>query len=142
MADPLSIISGITGLLVIGAKIYLQLDQFIGAVQSAPEDIKDLAREIQDPCSILRKVEQTFKKGAQHDDLMSDLGAVLESCLSKFVTLQELVQLYAVKSDDSKVSQTLKGWRWALQEKQIGALRDQLGAHKMTLNITLLLCSQ
>lgn len=72
---------------------------------------------------------------------MSDF-AVLESCLSKFVTLQELVQLYAVKPDGSKVSQTLKGWRWALQENQIAALRNQLGVHKMTLNITLLLCSQ
>lgn len=142
MADLLSVISGITGLLAIGGKIYLQLDQFIGAVQSAPEDIKDLAREIRDFCSILERVEHTFKMGVQHDGLMSDLGAVLESCLSKFVMLQELVQLYAVNPDDSKVSQTLKGWRWALQERQIAALRDQLGAHKMTLNITLLLCLQ
>lgn len=142
MADPLSVISGIAGLLAIGANIYLQLDQFIGAVQSAPDDIKDLAREIQDFCSILGRVEETFKKGVHHDGLMSDLGAVLESCASKFLMLQELVQLYAVKPGDSKVSQTLKGWRWTLQESQVAALRDQLGAHKMTLDITLLLCSQ
>lgn len=142
MTEPLSIISGVAGLLVIGTSIYVQLDQFIGSVQSAPSDIKDLAREIKDFCSILGRVEQTFKTGDHHNGLMSDFGAVLDSCMSKFLQIQELVELYGVKPDDTKLSQRMKGWRWMLQEKQVAGLRDQLAAHKLTLSITLLLCSQ
>lgn len=139
MGDPFSVFSAMAGLVAIGTKICVELSQFINNVRCAPSGIQNLAHQLQELCSILGSLERTFRNGVCHEELSSDLRAVLDSCMEKFLQLGVIVQRYGVKSGDGRLVQLWKRCMWAFQEKEVVALGNQFEAHKTTLNITLLL---
>lgn len=137
MTEYLSVSSSIAGLIDLGTLIYGQLDEFIGDARSAHKDTQNLARELQEICLILGRLERAFGDGEHNDGPYSDLRVVLGSCMTKFSQLGVLVQAYRVKQSDGKFLQQWKYWRWTFREKEVAAIRDQLEAHKRTLNIAL-----
>lgn len=146
MADPLSAATSIASLISVGFKTSLQLSQFIESVRAAPGDIRDLAKELTDLCSILKKLQAAFSKGdnrasIQHKELSRDFENVLDSCMDKFIQLQMLVKAHEIKNSDGALARKWKGWRWTFQEKEVLTLKTQLEAHKATLNITLTLAT-
>lgn len=144
MADPLALISSIAGLIAVGTKISVQLSDFLGSIRSAPSDIRDLAQELTDLCSILRRLQDIFSKnnGLHHQELSSDFQSVLNSCMDKLLQLQVLVGTYRVKEGAGFLTKRWKAFSWTFQEKEVAVLRGQLEAHKATLNIALLLSTQ
>lgn len=142
MADPLSLVSAIVGLTAVGTKIFNQLYQFIDSFRSAPSNIVSLARELEELCSILTRLESTLNNGVRHEVLWLGLRDVLESCVKRFSQLEALVKVYGIRPGDRKIYWQWKKWRWTFQEKEVAGLRVQLEAHKATLNITLLLSTQ
>lgn len=146
MADPLSLLSSLAGLTAVGAKLSVDLYQFIDTIRSAPGDIRSLAKELTDLCSIIKRLQTTFNNTSngslQHKELSKDFLNVLDSCMEKFLQLQVLLKTHEIKSTDGILARKWKQWSWTLQEKEVTALRAQLEAHKATLNITLLLATQ
>lgn len=142
MADPLSLVSAIVGLTAVGTKLFNQLYQFIESFRSAPSNVLSLARELEDLCSILTRLESTLNSGVRHEVLWLGLRDVLESCVKRFSQLEMLVKACGIRGGDGRFVRQWKKWRWTFQEKEVTALRIQLEAHKATLNITLLLATQ
>lgn len=138
MADPLSITVSITALLTTGVRIC----QFIDDARSAPSGIRDLARELQDLCSILRDLERNFSNDARHEELWLNLKDVLDSCMRKFQQLQQLANTHMIRTGDSWYLRQQKKLKWPFREKEVVYLRAQLEAHKSTLNIALLVSTR
>lgn len=143
MADPISIIASISGIISIGTSLSIQLYQFIDNLQSAPSDIRELAQELNSLCSILAQIQKIISKnnGLPHQEVSVDLQDVLKSCRAKLVQLQMVVKAHEIRGGATFLSKRWKAWSWTLQEKEVTVLKTQLMAHKQTLGVTLVLCN-
>lgn len=142
MADLLSIVASITGLVATGTSLTTQVYQFIDSIRSASNDLQNLARELKELCSILQKLEKNFSNGVRHQELWVNLKDVLGSCMTKFLQLESLIKAHQIKTKDGWISRQWKRGKWVLRDKEVKSLRTQLEVHKATLKITLLLSTQ
>lgn len=142
MPDPLSIVVSISGVAAVGTEALAQLYLFIRGIRYASDNIQNLARELQDLCTVLEKLEKNFNTGVRHKELWLDLKEVLHSCKNLFLRLRGIVKAHRIKRDDGWFLRQWKRGKWTLQEKEVTYLRSQLEAHKATLKITLLLSAQ
>lgn len=131
MVELLSITSAAA---VVGSRILTRLNQFINKVRSTPSSIQSLAREVQELCLVLERLEIIFKDREPNQKLSLDLRVVINSCMDNFTKLEQLVQVHKIKDDEGKISQQLKCWRWAFQETQVAALKDQLEENRVALS--------
>lgn len=100
MTDPLSIVASITSLLAVGTQVTKEPYQFIDSARSASGDIRDLARELRELCSILGDLERNFGNDVRHKELWLNLEDVLGSCMRRFQQLQALVNTHMIKAGD------------------------------------------
>lgn len=130
MADPVPVAASIAGVAAVGAKVLTQLNKFIGNARLAPGNTQELAREVQELCSILWKLEAIFRDREHCRELSSDLSVAIDSCMDKFIQLGQLIQAHEIKDGKGRMLQQWKSWRWAQKEMQVTTLRSQLEAHR------------
>lgn len=149
MADPLSIVGTVAGLVVLGAKLACKATTFVGDVSSASEDIGAVLTELHALCGVLSKLERLLRdelkqgtgQGVIPTELSADLSLVLDSCMDLFVKLQLFLERYSTKQGNGLLAVKWKQMKWVIKEKDLKNLRVGLAAHKATLNVTLGLAS-
>lgn len=128
MADPISITSGITGLITLSTAVLAAGYKYMNSVSSAPEDFKSLVRETASLSTVLCQLisHSLSKKTVQH------IGAhrfeqqdVLQDCEETLYNIQSLIrdcELVNRRGGRNVVNTLL----WPLKKKEIIKNRERL----------------
>jgi hypothetical protein len=132
--DPLSITSGVIGIISSLAALSMKINDFYGDVQGAALEIQQLTHEVQDLTLVLKNLENAQAKGILPHNLKNDIGTILRR-------LDGSVSETALFLDRTK-KRKLQGVYWAFTGKnQCSQLCRRLESYKSTINVTLTLSS-
>lgn len=137
MADPLSAISAISGLLLASVKVTKEIYKFRQGFREAPDDVKQLCDSLESIQSILQQLQDALKPDASADRMLpdgvhADLMKMIQNCNGIYDRLLKLTKEYGRRA---------KGWdrtRWVMVgQGEAAKLGEMLVTHKLTLSITL-----
>jgi hypothetical protein len=142
MGEPLSLAINVTKLVTKEFTASREVYSAVEAISNAPEHIKAIAGDLEDVYSILGCL-----KGYLEDVEMSvgvlqaagkvNIASVIENCLQIFMRINLLVNSYNSRGHRGGIGD-MGNWRkikYSFKIAEIKALRSQLAAHKMTLNM-------
>ncbi|KAF3008266.1 hypothetical protein E8E14_001935 [Neopestalotiopsis sp. 37M] len=140
MADPLSIASGIAGLLSLAGAAFHGVHQYVRTVKDAKDFIKALSKELQSLSSVLQGVK-VLAEAFEQDGTGPSVGLGLEHISSCRTVLDEILKetkkireaINSQKSLNSKVEYV----KWPFRKSKTEDLINQLSRHKATLTLAL-----
>ena len=138
MADPLSVASGIAGVVVAAGQISSLLIKFTKSTIAAPQQAKLVLTEVSDIGEILSHL-QSFLLGLDLPDRsrasllkVEMLVTIISGCVLTFSELERLLD--ELKTDNLDVLDRLK---WARKESALAGLIQRLQNHKTSLSLVL-----
>jgi hypothetical protein len=144
MAEPLSLVVTIITLVTKAFTISKDLHSAVEQISNAPKHIKAIAADLEDFYAILGSL-----KGYLEDVEMSagvlqaaekiNIASVIENCLTIFTRINFLVNSYNSRGRYGGIGD-MGNWRkikYSFKIAETEALRNQLSAHKMTLNMAI-----
>ncbi|KAI0887053.1 ankyrin [Annulohypoxylon maeteangense] len=139
MADPLSIIASVTGVVTFAASTARSLISLIQEVADAPEEISHIRRDVQNLSVVLGSIQDIW---ARYDLKSEDLALVaslteyLSLCQDSMQSIRVLLLPLAAKGSGRRSPLRMVGW--VMKKGEIKALRERLQEGKASLNITIL----
>ncbi|EPS37735.1 hypothetical protein H072_8549 [Dactylellina haptotyla CBS 200.50] len=128
--DPLSITTGVVGLISSLASLSLKINDFYDDFRSADAEIRDLTTQVDSLGLTLKRLDDI--KGAIAPNALNDLSKILQ----RLGTVINEIELFITTTS----ARRLRGSYWALTgKKQCIQLGRRLDQYKSTLNITLTL---
>ncbi|KAK0657886.1 P-loop containing nucleoside triphosphate hydrolase protein [Cercophora newfieldiana] len=138
MADPLSIASGVAGLLTLSAAAYDALSTFLANTKNAPKAVREILTEVTEMRLALMSASEllaTFDNVAHSRKKMVQLEHLILVLTQVFDTFSELRHLLARFSHIPKALWARIKWAW-LQSKA-NDLMQRLRSHKSSLSLIL-----
>ncbi|CUS08712.1 unnamed protein product [Tuber aestivum] len=136
--DPLSVVSGISGTVAVGAKVLVALHGFAKGVKSAPEELKLLTRELEDLCKIMDNFRKKTGGHVVNQGIEDSSAAILDI----FMQLNQLITEHTVSKKDGFLKKGWKQVKWHYIEKDIADLRVHLNSNKGNLLVALTLANE
>lgn len=135
MADPLSMIASIAGLVALGAQVSNLLAQMISDAKAVDSVLTELTHNLLILCTVLAEVQaiSTWRESAG-DTL---LPVVLERCESSLKELQALIEMFQTSVTTGRLQKRWLQLTWAGKQQQIAAISARISEHKATLTLTL-----
>jgi hypothetical protein len=153
MTDPLSITAGVVGLVSFAYSLCSSTFETFDKIADAPKHMQDVSVDLKSMYGILATLQyylddETTSKGVLHPMTSIDLEDILKNCIDIFQRLGTLVGHY--RKDETTAGQSerrgefgvWKRVRATWKEPQIKVLRNELAAHKLTLNVALATANQ
>jgi len=142
MADPLSIAASIAGLLSLGMRIGVTLNEFITSAKSAPASVRAISDELDTLTRVLTYIQEVITKdnGSKVVDA-GLLSAALSGCMKSFEELESRLSALRTQFQGNTVRKVWAQISWPTKEKEIVFMAQRLGEHKATLGIALQLKS-
>lgn len=136
MADPLSVVASITGLIMAGIQITTTVGQFISNTAAAPVLARTVSSEVHDFVVVISSLQpivlgslNSVTRASMID--VDELVVTITGCILTLSDLEREVDGLAV-NDNMGIRARLK-WAWA--EPSILGLIQRLQHHKMSLNL-------
>ena len=141
MAEPLSIVSVVAQILSTCISLCQSTAQLVDQIQYAPQHIAAIATDLRAFYGILGNLQgylndEETRRGVLHPTTSGDIWTVLENCVTIFRQFHAIVHGYLTAFHSPEVRQWNRV-KWTWKEKEVLQLRDQLGAHKITLNVAI-----
>jgi hypothetical protein len=144
MGEPLSLATNMLKLITNAVTASKEVYSAVEAISNAPNHIKAISSDLEDFYSILGSL-----KGYLEDVDMStgvlqaaekvNIASVIENCLHIFTRISLLVNSYNSRGHRGGIGD-MGNWRkvkYSFRIAETEALRSQLAAHKMTLNMAI-----
>jgi hypothetical protein len=142
--DPLSIATGVVGLLSAAISISTTLGEVIQRTRKAPKECRDARREVEDIRNVLSQL-QLFLLGASKASksrtsliLVEQVVATLASCVTTFSDLDVFVE--TLNSDDRMG--LMDRFRWIAKTKELTKIIAQLQMHKSSLTLMMVILTR
>ena len=136
MADPLSIATGVVGLLGYALHGSKRMLEFIESIRNAPKDVAALSldlRALHDVLATLAGMQNEFNS---NPTIIDCLRVPLENCVDIFTDFTATLNQFVVTTRDGSMRvRTWKNIVWAFREKEISLFRDTTLAYKASLNM-------
>ena len=135
MADPLTVATGVVGIVMAAAKLSLLLTEFTKNTNAAPQQAKAVLTEVRDIGEILEQL-QPFLGTAPPDRSRSSLlkvdkvVTIVSGCVLTFSELEKLLD--EMKTEDLNI---LDRFKWVRKKSTIGGLIQRLQNHKASLSL-------
>lgn len=135
MADPLSIVASIAGLVALGAHVTNGLAELISAAKTADSQLTELTDDLLILCTILIEIEaiSTWRESGGGNLL----PVALQRCERTLMELQGIIEVF---QDSIARGGLQKRWlqlTWINKQKQIAAISARISEHKATLMLSL-----
>lgn len=139
MADPLSVVAGVAGLLSLTIQVSDLLYKHVHAIKNAPKDAQELVDELQSLRQVLSSLEVFLEsqemKGRKFKETSTLLGAI-HGCQTKITELKLRVEKLINKHG---LPQILERSKWYFQHEEhvevITTLHRYLNIFQLSLNI-------
>jgi hypothetical protein len=138
MADPLSMLAGITGVLAFTAKLTREVIALASEIRDAPEDITDLRLELQHLSSLIQSTDDLSTKYPLRPDC-KPLGDTVIECLERCRTVMEAIKLQLRKFVSSGIARRspMRMISWTMRKDKIQNLRSKLRDSKAMLELSI-----
>jgi hypothetical protein len=129
MADPISIGSGIAGLISLSSAVLAAGFHYVNSVSSAPEDFKNLVRETASLSGLLSQFvshslsEQTVQQIGSHTIIQQDIQ---QDCAATLRNIQSLIRDCEFAGGHRRKT-AVNALLWPLKQKEIIKNRERLG---------------
>lgn len=134
MTDPVSLVTGIAGLLSLAGEVISKCYRYGCAVSGAPDEAKRLVTELTGLSGILVGVQVLVKNSALPE---YQLETSLKNCLYVLQTLSSKLQKYSPESGTSTGKRTISRLLWPLRRSDTEELITAVERHKNTLSLSL-----
>ena len=136
MADPLSIGSGIAGLISLAGLVLGQCYKYGCAVADAPGEAKRLAAELATLSGVLVTIQGL---GSHFDDQLAenDLVSVLKGCEQALQHISTHLQTVAAKASHTSMKRAVNRLAWPLRRSETLELIAAVERQKSTLSLTI-----
>jgi hypothetical protein len=144
MADPLSIASGIAGLVAIADTIFGRVYSYARAVKGAAKEIEELACEIRNLSGILHGLElvlsELLKDSAEPNLRLHHINscrATLLKIRNKLDSPNITASLHPALPSTAKFASTFQKLKWPFSRPETTELLAEIERHKATINVAL-----
>ncbi|KAF2118626.1 hypothetical protein BDV96DRAFT_642815 [Lophiotrema nucula] len=130
MADPLSVIASVVGIVGAGTKLAITLYDLCDKAKNAPHSIREIASNLSLLSTILENIADVLKrhKDVYEERLLTDTEAVLK----KYDDVQTAVRALIIRQDGFRVR-----LKWALKDTKVRELLVQIEGVKSALSLVL-----
>ena len=138
MADPLSVVAGIVGVLAFTASTARSLTTLTAAVRDAPNDIVDLRLELQNLSALIQSAHDVVSKHPMRPDdapLAETVRDCLEHCQVIMQSIQSQLKQFLSKSGGRR--SPMRVISWTMRKSEIRSLRVRLGDSKASLQLAI-----
>jgi len=150
--EPITIIgavSAIVGLVDVGAKLCISLNDMAKAFSSAPDAMSLMKRGVSSLVSVLQQLQDALKDGSSNglelsQEARSNLQNILENCglvLASLKTILDKFEHYPKNIEGAAAVVKIKAikmrFRWMIEESEVVKVRKSLDSHVWTLQLTL-----
>lgn len=140
MSDPLSIVSGIAGLIALAATTAQGLTTLIADIRDAPADIQDLNHDVKALSSLIKTTDDLYSVyGLKAEDaaLTETFNDSLRGCLRPMKDLEKLLQRFSgTERGDSRKS-PIRIMMWTMRKGEVRSHRDRLRDSKASLTLAI-----
>ena len=141
MAEVIGLASGIATLVAATCTSCQTLSNAIDGIKNAPKHAAIIGNDLKDFYRVLGTLQallddEESAAGVVQSATSENLSRVLESSMSIFADINGLIGDFSSRGSSTEV----KLWRrvrWTFKEKEVGELRRNLTAHKITLNLAI-----
>lgn len=140
MADPLSIVASVTGILAFAATTARGLTTLVQDIHDAPEDILSVGRDVQTLAAVLATAHDTCVRhdiGVEDKDLAASLREYAEMCQDAMHGLRTLLKPLAAGAEGGRRSPMRFVLGWTMRKGEVRALRGRLNEGKASLTLAL-----
>lgn len=129
MAEPLSITSGIAGLITLGSEVLAAGYKYVNSVASAKDDIKSLVHETALLSTVLSQLishslsEETAQRSGSHTLVQQD---VLHACEKTLRNIRSLICDFELTGGNRR-GNAVNSLLWPLKQQEISKNRERLG---------------
>ncbi len=138
MADPLSIASGIGGLIALAASTAQGLTTLITDIRNAPAEIEDLKQDLQALDTVIKTTANLYQVyGLKVEDaaLSETFSGILEGCVRPMQNLEKVLQRFSGSDSKSGRRSPMVMMLWTMRKGEIRGLRDRLRDGKASLTL-------
>ncbi|KAJ0375418.1 hypothetical protein COL26b_006297 [Colletotrichum chrysophilum] len=140
MADPLSIVASVIGVVTAAVQVTQALHDFIGGIRDAPQNLYDTSDHLKALTDILDKFEVELRKHNETpgslSTLLSQAKPTIEACQTACNEFHAWLKRATRHSDASHIS-----WRDRIglqyEDKTINAFKSRLQSYESTINLAL-----
>jgi hypothetical protein len=140
--DPLSVTSGVVGLIVTAVQAAQAVSTLISDIKDAPTDVKDLQSDVKSLAALLATTQSlydTYGKKSVQD--AATFGVTLDICLQRCIGplkgLEELLKPFGAGSAKKRsLGRALSWFTWIMKKGAIKGLKDRLKDAKASLTLT------
>ncbi|KAI1453669.1 ankyrin [Annulohypoxylon moriforme] len=138
MADPLSVIASVAGVVAFAASTARSLISLIQEMADAPEEILHIRRDVQNLSVVLGSVQDIWAtKNLRSEDvaLVTSLTEYVNLCQDSMQSIRVLLVPLAAKGSGRRSPMRMVGW--VMKKGEVKTLRERLQESKASLNITI-----
>ncbi|KAF7376975.1 putative nacht and ankyrin domain protein [Mycena sanguinolenta] len=140
--DPLSITSGVAGVISLAVQVAQTVSTLISDIKDAPVDVKDLESDIKSLAALLATTQSLYD--AHGKNLVQDaatfditLNICLERCVGPLKELEELLKPFGAASTKKRnLLRVMNSLSWVMKKGVIKGLKDRLKDAKASLTLT------
>lgn len=140
MADPLSIVASVIGVVTAAVRVTQTLHNFIGGIRDAPQNLRDTSDHLKALTDILEKFDVELNKYNETPEnlstLLSQAKPTIEACKIACEEFLAWLRKATRHSDASHIS-----WRDRIgllyEDKTINAFKSRLQSYESTINLAL-----
>lgn len=137
MADPLSVVAGVTGVLAFTAKLAQEVITMISDIKDAPRDIADLQFDLRNLSSLVlsaHSVSVRYPLRPEDKPLEDTVKECLEQCQTVIDTIKERLSMFQGKG---KAKSLMRRGMWYLRKVTIKDERDRLRDSKAMVELSI-----
>ena len=136
--DPLSIATGVAGLVALGAEVIKIIEEYYTSAKNAPKEIRDIKTELKSLSMVLQRLEQVLRSdkigsNSVSFDTSSVLATALISCESKIREVTAKLK----RPNDSSTARIWERLKWPFSEKEVQKLLETLRRYIHTFQFSL-----
>jgi hypothetical protein len=136
MADPLSTIAGVVGVLGFALHGAKRLYELIDGIQGAPHDIAAISTDLKALYEVLGTLESMDKSSERLQPLYCCLQAPLDNCVEVFAEFTTMLHNFThVTRNTARRKRVWSNIVWVFKDKEVQLLRDTLITYKASLNL-------
>ena len=137
MGDPLSIASGIAGLVAIADTIFSRTYRYARLVKNAEKDVEELASEIRSLSGLLHGLALVLNELEAETSERNFRLHHINSCRGTLTKIEKKLDNYDFGANKGIVDKTLRKLKWPFSVEETKELIAEVGRHKATINVAL-----
>jgi hypothetical protein len=136
MADPLSTVAGVVGVLGFALHGAKRLYELIDGIQGAPHDVAAISADLKALYEVLGTLESMDKSSERLQPLYCCLQAPLDNCVEVFAEFTTTLHNFThITRNNTRRKRVWSNIVWAFKDKEVQLLQDTLITYKASLDL-------